>query len=96
MSEKRTYTQYTDQVKSKFFKLKFEKCLSASTAAKQFGIHVRTGQRWATQYEERSKTIIEKGKKAGRTCILTEEQSKVLRTTIFDKNPSAVVEQATE
>lgn len=46
--------------------------------------------------EERSKTIIEKGKKAGRTCILTEEQSRVLRTTIFDKNPSAVVEQATE
>jgi hypothetical protein len=46
-SIKRNYTLYTDQDKVRFFKLVFEKCLSASAAVKQLGIHVRTAQRWA-------------------------------------------------
>lgn len=41
---KRAYTLYSDQDKVKFFKLMFEKVLSASAAAKQWGIHVRTAQ----------------------------------------------------
>ncbi|KAG1260140.1 hypothetical protein G6F68_007651 [Rhizopus microsporus] len=44
---KRAYTLYTDQDKVRFFKLMFGKVLSASTAAKQLGIHVRMAQRWA-------------------------------------------------
>lgn len=44
-TEKRTYTSYTPQDKARFFKLKIEKCISASAAAKQLGIHVRTTQR---------------------------------------------------
>ncbi|KAG1251110.1 hypothetical protein G6F68_012446 [Rhizopus microsporus] len=44
-SSKRAYTFYTDQDKVRFFKLMFEKVLSASAAAKQLGIHVRTAQR---------------------------------------------------
>ncbi|KAL1933788.1 hypothetical protein VTP01DRAFT_7878 [Rhizomucor pusillus] len=44
-SIKRVYTLYTDQDKVRFFKLMFEKVLSASAAAKQLGIHVRTAQR---------------------------------------------------
>ena len=39
---KRSYTCYSDQDKVRFFKLMFEKCLSAAAAAKQLGIHVRT------------------------------------------------------
>ncbi|KAG1192746.1 hypothetical protein G6F70_009170 [Rhizopus microsporus] len=46
-SSKRVYTLYTDQDKARFFKLVFEKVLSASAAAKQLGIHVRTAERWA-------------------------------------------------
>ncbi|KAL1925861.1 hypothetical protein VTP01DRAFT_7285 [Rhizomucor pusillus] len=57
-STKRVYTLYTDQDKVRFFKLLFEKCLSASAAAKQLGIHVRTGQRWA-KHEEHKKVISE-------------------------------------
>jgi hypothetical protein len=44
-SDKRAYTHYTDQEKARFFQLKIGKCLSASAAAKQLGIHVRTAQR---------------------------------------------------
>ncbi|KAG0941851.1 hypothetical protein G6F30_006021 [Rhizopus arrhizus] len=36
---------YMDQDKVRFFKLMFEKALSASVAAKQLGIHVRSVQR---------------------------------------------------
>jgi hypothetical protein len=56
-STKRNYTQYADQNKVRYFKLLFEKCLSASAAAKQLGIHVRTAQRWARQYERRLSTM---------------------------------------
>ncbi|CEI94898.1 hypothetical protein RMCBS344292_09101 [Rhizopus microsporus] len=40
VSSKRAYTLYTDQDKVRFFKLVFEKVMSASAAAKQLGIHV--------------------------------------------------------
>lgn len=41
-SVKRVYMLYTDQEKVRFFNLLFEKCLCASAAAKQLGIHART------------------------------------------------------
>ncbi|KAG1271433.1 hypothetical protein G6F66_013579 [Rhizopus arrhizus] len=51
-SMKRTYTRYSDQDKMRFFKALFEKCLSAAAAAaKRLGIHIRTAQKWAEQYE---------------------------------------------
>ncbi|KAL1926681.1 hypothetical protein VTP01DRAFT_5576, partial [Rhizomucor pusillus] len=59
--------------KARFFKLKIEKCMSTSAAAKQLGIHVRTAQRWVKQYEECPDSIFERGKKKGRGRILTEE-----------------------
>lgn len=37
VTEKRAYTSYTPQDKARFFKLKIEKCMSASAAAKQLG-----------------------------------------------------------
>jgi hypothetical protein len=42
---KQDYIRYTVQDKARFFDLKIEKCMSASAAAKQLGIHVRTAQR---------------------------------------------------
>jgi hypothetical protein len=47
---KRHYVRYTVQDKFRFFNLQIEKCMSASAAAKQLGIHVRTAQRWVKQY----------------------------------------------
>ncbi|CEG77943.1 hypothetical protein RMATCC62417_12614 [Rhizopus microsporus] len=41
---KRKYVRYTVQDKARFFDLKIEKCLSASAAAKQLGIHIQTAQ----------------------------------------------------
>ncbi|KAG1051646.1 hypothetical protein G6F43_006157 [Rhizopus delemar] len=38
---KRAYVRYTVQKKARFFGLKIEKCMSASAAAKQLGIHIR-------------------------------------------------------
>lgn len=35
--DRRAYTSYSPQDKSGFFKLKIEKCMSASAAAKQWG-----------------------------------------------------------
>ncbi|KAL1931427.1 hypothetical protein VTP01DRAFT_9569 [Rhizomucor pusillus] len=59
VTEKRAYTSCTPQDKARFFKLKIEKCMSASAAAKQLGIHVRTAQRWVKQYEEHPDSIFE-------------------------------------
>ncbi|KAL1931091.1 hypothetical protein VTP01DRAFT_10228 [Rhizomucor pusillus] len=94
-SVKRAYTLYTDQDKVRFFKLLFEKYLSASAAAKQLGIHVRTAQRWAKQYEKDPDSIFEKRKKNGRPRILSEEHKKVILGYIVE-NPSAILEQLME
>ncbi|CAO3661107.1 unnamed protein product [Rhizopus microsporus] len=77
-SSKRTYTLYTDQDKVRFFKLMFEKVLSASAAAKQLGIHVRMAQRWAQMYKTDPDSIFIKHKKTGRSCILYDEHKQVI------------------
>ncbi|ORE03771.1 hypothetical protein BCV72DRAFT_307941 [Rhizopus microsporus var. microsporus] len=83
VSSKRAYILYTDQDKIRFFKLMFEKVMSASAAAKQLGIHVRTAQRWAQIIRSR------------RSRILQEEHKQVVLEYI-DENPSAVLEQVME
>ncbi|ORE10577.1 hypothetical protein BCV72DRAFT_254249 [Rhizopus microsporus var. microsporus] len=88
-SSKRAYTLYTDQDKVRFFKLMFEKVMSASAAAKQLGIHICTAQRW-TQI-----VFFIKHKKTGRSRILHEEHKQVILEYI-DENPSAVLEQVME
>ncbi|KAL1927114.1 hypothetical protein VTP01DRAFT_5077 [Rhizomucor pusillus] len=73
----------------------FEKVLSATAAAKQLGIHVRSAQRWALQYEKDLDSIFKKRKSAGRPCILNEEHNKVILECV-DENPSIVLEQLME
>ncbi|KAL1931697.1 hypothetical protein VTP01DRAFT_9840 [Rhizomucor pusillus] len=92
---KRAYTLYSDQDKVRFFKLMFDKVLSASAAAKQLGIHVRTAQRWAIQYEKDPDSIFKKRKKNGCPRILTEEHKKVILEYVGE-NPSVVLEQLME
>ncbi|ORE14051.1 hypothetical protein BCV71DRAFT_238778 [Rhizopus microsporus] len=41
---KHNYVRYTIQDKVRFFDLKIEKCMSASAAAKQSGIHIQTAR----------------------------------------------------
>ncbi|CEI86245.1 hypothetical protein RMCBS344292_00688 [Rhizopus microsporus] len=94
-SSKRAYTFYTDQDKVRFFKLVFEKVMSASAAAKQLGIHVRTAQRWAQMYKTDPDSVFIKHKKTGRLCILRDEHKQVILEYI-DENPSAVLEQVME
>ena len=94
-SSKRTYTLYTDQDKVRFFKLVFEKVMSASAAAKQLGIHVRTAQRWAQMYKTDPESIFIKHKKTGCSRILQEEHKQVILEHIYE-NPSVVLEQVTE
>ncbi|KAL4208391.1 hypothetical protein AB4K20DRAFT_1949621 [Rhizopus microsporus] len=78
---------------TKFFKLMFEKVMSASAAAKQLGIHVCTAQRWAQMYKTDPDSIfLIKHKKTGRSRILHEEYKQVILKYI-DENPSAVLEQ---
>ncbi|KAG1194999.1 hypothetical protein G6F70_008565 [Rhizopus microsporus] len=91
-SSKRAYTFYTDQDKVRFFKLVFEKVMSASAAAKQLGIHVRTAQRWAQMYKTDPESIFIKHKKTGCSRILHEEHKQVTLKYI-DENPSVVLEQ---
>ncbi|KAG1178471.1 hypothetical protein G6F70_001358 [Rhizopus microsporus] len=94
-SSKRAYALYTDQDKAKFFKLMFENVMSASAAAKQLGIHVRTAQRWAQMYKTDPDSIFIKHKKTGRSHILQEKHKQVTLEYI-DENPSAVLEQVME
>ncbi|KAG1261983.1 hypothetical protein G6F68_006278 [Rhizopus microsporus] len=94
-SSKRVYTLYRDQVKVRFFKLMFENIMSASAAAKQLGIHVRTAQRRAQMYKTDPDSIFIKHKKTGRPRILRDEHKQVILEYI-DENPSAVLEQVME
>lgn len=59
---KRRYTVYSDDEKTRFFHLFFSKCLSASAAARQLGIHIRAAQRWVKRYYEDPESIFEKRK----------------------------------
>ncbi|CEG67478.1 hypothetical protein RMATCC62417_03904 [Rhizopus microsporus] len=90
-SSKRAYTLYTDQGKVRFFKLMFEKVMSASAAAKQLGIHIRTAQRWAQMYKTDPDSIFIKHMKAGRPRILHKVHKQV-SLEYMDENPSAVFE----
>jgi transposase len=92
---KRDYVRYTVQDKARFFDLKIEKCMSASAAAKQLGIHIRTAQRWVKQYNMRPDSIFEVCKQVGRKCILSEEH-KTAVIDFIDANPSAAVVEVTE
>ena len=87
-SVKSIYTRYSDQDKVRFFKLLFEKCLSAAAAARRLGIHVCTAQKWAKQYENNPDSIFEKQSKTGRPRILNEEHRKAILECI-DESPSA-------
>ena len=69
--------------------------MSASAAAKQLGIHVRTAQRWAQMYRTDPDSIFIKHKKTGRPRILRDEHKQVIWEYI-DENPSAVLEQVME
>ncbi|KAG1443306.1 hypothetical protein G6F56_010721 [Rhizopus delemar] len=91
-SMKRNYTRYSDQDNVRFFKLLFEKCLSATAAAKYLGIHVRTTQEWSKQYEKDPDSIFEKREKTGRPRILNEEHKNVILECI-DENPSVVLDE---
>ncbi|KAI8989505.1 hypothetical protein BDB01DRAFT_842174 [Pilobolus umbonatus] len=92
---KREYVRYTVQDKVRFFYLKIEKCMTAASAAKQLGIHIRTAYRWISRYTACPDSIFESCKKVGRKCILTEEH-KATVITFIDANPSATVVEVTE
>ncbi|KAG0738552.1 hypothetical protein G6F57_002832 [Rhizopus arrhizus] len=92
---KRDYVRYTVQDKARFFDLKIEKCMSASTAAKQLGIHIRTAQRWVKQYSMCPDNIFDSYSRVGRKCILTEEHKRTI-VNFIDDNPSATVVEVAE
>ncbi|KAG0945437.1 hypothetical protein G6F29_004602 [Rhizopus arrhizus] len=79
---KRDYVRYTVQDKARFFELKIEKCMSASAAAKQLVIHIRTVQRWVKQYSMCPDNIFDSCKRVGRNYL--------------NANPSAAVVEVTE
>ena len=75
---KRRYTFYSDDEKTRFFHLFSSKSLSASAAAKQLGIHIRAAQKWVKSYYEDPESILEKKKKSGQHRILGEEHKQFL------------------
>ncbi|KAI8388244.1 uncharacterized protein BYT42DRAFT_485301, partial [Radiomyces spectabilis] len=89
---KRRYTLYENQDKVKFFKLIFEKSLSASAAAKQLGVHVRTAQRWANQYEKDRDKVFKKRRKTGRPRLLNDEHRKAI-VEFVENHPSVSLDQ---
>jgi transposase len=95
VNTKRDYVRYSLQDKARFFDLKIEKCMSASAAAKQLGIHIRTAQRWVKQYNMCPDSIFEVCKQIGRKCILSKEH-KTAVINFIDSNPSASVVEVTE
>ena len=94
ITEKRSYTRYTNENKAKFFKLKIDKYMSTLAAAKQLCIHVCAAQRWVKQYQEDPGSIYD-SKKQGRKCHLNEEHKKEIIKYI-DSNPTAAIVDITE
>ncbi|CEI91916.1 hypothetical protein RMCBS344292_06193 [Rhizopus microsporus] len=92
LCSKRRYTVYSDEDKTRFFHLFFSKCLNASAAARQLGIHIRAAQRWVKRYYGDPESIFEKKKKSGRRRILGNDHKQFLSNYI-DENPSAVVNE---
>jgi transposase len=95
LCNKRCYTIYFDEDKTRFFHVFFSKCLNVFAAARQLGIHVRAAQRWVKRYYENPESIFEKKKKSGRRRILGEEYKQFLLNYI-DENPFAVVTEVAE
>ncbi|KAI8093756.1 uncharacterized protein BX664DRAFT_358155 [Halteromyces radiatus] len=91
---KRRYTLYSDENKTRVFHLFFGKCLNASTAARQLRIHIRPAQRWAKRCYEDPESIFEKKKKPGRRRILWEEHKQFLLNYIVENPPVVVAEMA--
>ncbi|CEG70552.1 hypothetical protein RMATCC62417_06425 [Rhizopus microsporus] len=60
LCNKRRYTFYSDDEKTRFFYLFFSKSLSASASMIQLGIHIRAAHRWVKRYYEDSGNIFEK------------------------------------
>ncbi|KAG1442606.1 hypothetical protein G6F56_010995 [Rhizopus delemar] len=73
---KRYYTVYSDEDKTRFFRLFFSKCLNASAAARQSG----------------PESIFEKKKKSGRRRILGEEHKQFLLNYIDENPSAVVTE----
>ncbi|KAI9271905.1 hypothetical protein BDA99DRAFT_602624 [Phascolomyces articulosus] len=88
-----SHTQYLVQqpLESEKERGAMQKCLSAAAAEKRLGIHVRTVQKWAEQYERDPNSVFEKRRKTGRPRILNEEDNKVIAERI-DVNPSVVLD----
>ncbi|CEI93947.1 hypothetical protein RMCBS344292_08171 [Rhizopus microsporus] len=95
LCNKRCYTVYSDEDRTRIFHLFFSKRLNASAAARQLGIHIRAAQRWVKHYYEDSESIFKKKKKSGCKHILGEEHKQFLLNYI-DENPSAVVSEVIE
>ena len=89
------FLRYIVQDKARFFDLKIKKCMNASAAAKQLGIHIRTAQRWVNQYNVCPDSIFESCKKVGRKSILAEEH-KMTIINFIDANPSAIIVEVTK
>ncbi|KAG1446781.1 hypothetical protein G6F56_009466 [Rhizopus delemar] len=92
---KRDYVRYTVQDKVRFFDLKIEKCMSASAAVKQFGVHIWMAQRRAKQYSMSPDNIFDSCTRVGRKRILTEEHKRAI-INFIDVNPSVTVVEVTE
>ncbi|ORE13467.1 hypothetical protein BCV71DRAFT_278054 [Rhizopus microsporus] len=69
--------------------------MSASDAAKQLGIHIRTAQRWIRQYSLCPDSIFDNCKQIGRKCILSKDRKTAI-INFIDANPSAAVVEVTE
>ncbi|CEG81567.1 hypothetical protein RMATCC62417_15755 [Rhizopus microsporus] len=92
---RRDHVRYTVQDKARFFDLKTEKCMNASAAAKQLGIHIRTAQRWVKQHGMCPDNMFDSCSRVGRKCILTDEYKRAV-VNLIDTNPSATVVEVTE
>ncbi|CEP17182.1 hypothetical protein [Parasitella parasitica] len=68
--------------------------MSASAAAKQLGIHIRTAQRWVKQYSMCPDSIFDSCNRVGRKCILNEEHKRSV-VNFIDANPSAAIVEVT-
>lgn len=95
LGDKCPYTIYSDNEKTRFFYLFFNKCLSARAAAKQLCIHPRTAQRWVKRYFEDPESIFEIKKKTGRPRILGDDHEQFV-VNFIDKNPFSVVTEVFE
>ncbi|ORY89519.1 hypothetical protein BCR43DRAFT_448380, partial [Syncephalastrum racemosum] len=85
---------YDNKDKEKLIHLMATKTITAAAAAVPLGIHQRTAQRWAAQYEKDPDTIFERKKRGPKPVLGIDHKKHIM--DVMDNDCTIVVSEVTD